>query len=128
MKIVPLYCDLIEDVLMRREEDSDWWKTDPRYPAIRLAVRLARALSAKIREREGVEVGVDEILRLDCTACGHTDYVRRMAIGIQDLIGRPSSSPRGSPFTSGSPIWRRCSCPAQCSATSMGSSSAIWSG
>ena len=89
MKIVPLYCDLIEDVLMRREEDSDWWKTDPRYPAIRLAVRLARTLSAKIREREGVEVGVDEILRLDCTACGHTDYVRRMASGITaDLRAR----------------------------------------
>lgn len=83
----PLYSDLIEDVLMRCEEDPDWLETDSQYPAIRLAVRLARALSEKIMEHEGVEVSVDEILRLDRTACGHTDYVRRLSIGIQDTIG-----------------------------------------
>ncbi len=71
---------------MRRGEDPDWWQPDPQYRANRLAVRLARTLSVGILAREGVEITTDEILHLDSTACGHTDYSRRMSVGVQNLI------------------------------------------
>ena len=78
------YASVIELALSQRGQPGNMAQ-DPVYRVPVYVVRMCEALATKITEAGKAKVGVQDVLNIERTACGHVDYFNKFAMRCADL-------------------------------------------
>lgn len=78
------YASVIENALSQRRQPGSMAQ-DPVYREPVYVVRMCEALAAKIREAGNTKVDVRDVLKIERTACGHSDYTSKLALRCAEL-------------------------------------------
>lgn len=79
------YATIIESALHKRGTKASEMDVDPVHRAPQYIVRLCKALVDKIQEAGNSSVTLEDVVRAERSACGHTDYHRKFSMYCSEL-------------------------------------------
>lgn len=78
------YASVIDSALSQRRQPGSMAQ-HPVYREPVYVVRMCEALAAKIRGAGNTKVDIQDVLKIERTACGHSDYARKLALRCAEL-------------------------------------------
>ncbi|WP_338924616.1 hypothetical protein V0M98_33915 (plasmid) [Pseudomonas silesiensis] len=79
------YASIIESALLKRGTQAGDRQINPVHKQPEYLVRLCNVLASKIQAAGNPSVTLEDVLRVERSACGHSDYEHKFAFYCADL-------------------------------------------
>lgn len=79
------YYGLIAQALDNRNVTAGDYEPDPAHRVPVFVSRMCESIARACSERRGQAVGIEQVLKVECLASGHSDYHRKFALYCTEL-------------------------------------------